>query len=62
DNAIRQLTEIVTAQKAISAGADHEREQRERERDEKLTQVLREIQEAKAASGKKPWLKRIGGN
>lgn len=62
DNAIRQLTEIVTSQKAIASGADHEREQRERERDEKLTQVLREIQEAKAAAGKKPWWKRIGGN
>lgn len=62
DNAIRQLTEIVTAQKAIAAGADHEREQREQERDEKLTQVLREIQEAKAAAGKKPWWKRMRGN
>lgn len=56
-----RLTEIVTAQKAIAAGSEDQREERERLRDEKLTQVLREIQEAKAAANKSVWKRIFGG-
>lgn len=56
-----RLTEIVTTQKAIAAGSENRQEEREKLRDEKLTQVLREIQEAKLQANKSVWKKLFGG-
>lgn len=67
DNAIRQLTEIVTAQKALAAASDdrqeehaQQQEERERKRDEQLTTVLREINEIKKAANKSVWQRLFG--
>jgi DNA-binding transcriptional MerR regulator len=45
---------------AIAAASEDQREEREKERDAKLTQVLREIQEAKAAANKSVWSRLFG--
>jgi len=58
EQSVQQLTEIMMAQKAIAAAG--EREEREKERDAKITQVLREIQEAKVAANKSVWSRLFG--
>jgi hypothetical protein len=60
EQAVQRLTEIMTAQKAIAAASEDQREEREKERDAKLTHVLREIQEAKAAANKSVWSRLFG--
>jgi DNA-binding transcriptional MerR regulator len=61
ENSLQNLTEIVTEQKSISAAGESRQEQRLREHDEKLTEVLREIREAKQQAGKSVWSRIFGG-
>lgn len=60
ESSIQQLTEIVTAQKAIAAAGESRQEERLREHDEKLTMVLRGLQETKKLAERPVW-KRIFG-
>lgn len=61
DKAINGLTEIVTAQKSLASATDDRREERERERDEKLTQILRELHDAKQQASKSVWKRLFKG-
>lgn len=61
DAVIGELAESLNAQKAIAAAGVDSREERERARDEKLMQILRELQETKAAANKPIWQRLFGG-
>lgn len=55
DQEIRQLSEMVNSQKALATAREDNREEREQQRDEKLTQILRELHEAKQQASKPVW-------
>jgi transposase len=61
EDSIQKLTEIVTTQKAIAAAGEDRQEERERKRDEQVTQILRELQETRAAANKSLWKRMFGG-
>lgn len=50
----------MNSQKTIAAGIDNQRDERERLRDEKLTEVLREIRETKQQANKPFWQRLFG--
>lgn len=60
DAVIGELVESLNTQKAIANTGEDLKEERERERDQKLMQILRELQEAREEANKPVW-KRIFG-
>lgn len=60
DKAIQQLTDIVTSHKEIATVGASRQEERERERDAQVTQLLREIQETKQLVGRSVWKRMFG--
>lgn len=60
DAVINELVESLNTQKAIANTGEDLKEERERERDQKLMQILRELQEAREEANKPVW-KRIFG-
>lgn len=63
DNVIRELSEALNATKAIAAASEERQSvlsEREKERDEKLTQLLRDMTEVKASTNRSVWSRLFG--
>ncbi|MFD2615720.1 hypothetical protein [Paenibacillus gansuensis] len=57
---IKALNEVVNAQKQIAAGSTSAQEERDRERSEKLDEVLRELREIREEKNKSVWSRLFG--
>ncbi|NHN33552.1 hypothetical protein [Paenibacillus agricola] len=60
DAVIQELAETLNTQKAIAAADEDRLEERDRKRDEQVTQILQEIREAKQLAGKSVWSRIFG--